>query len=79
MTKTWKDPAGAPMPTDKVKKLKGFAAMNPERRREIAKLGGAGVPADKRSFSTNRDLAATAGAKGGATSHGGGRKPASDD
>jgi len=47
------------------KKMRGFACMTPERRREIAKKGGASVPSDKRSFSKDRALAATAGRKGG--------------
>lgn len=55
---------------------RGFAAMSPERRREIARKGGASVPADKRSFSKDRDLAASAGKKGGSSSHGG--RPATD-
>lgn len=45
--------------------LRGFASMSPERQREIATKGGASVPADKRSFSQNRALAAEAGRKGG--------------
>ena len=45
--------------------LRGFAAMNPERRREIARKGGESVPKEKRSFSRNPDLAAEAGRKGG--------------
>lgn len=39
--------------------------MSPEKRREIARLGGSAVPAAKRSFSRDPDLAATAGKKGG--------------
>jgi len=54
---------------------RGFAAMDPERRREIAKRGGAAVPGEKRSFAQNRDLAANAGRKGGSASKGGGRRP----
>jgi len=54
---------------------RGFAAMDPERRREIARRGGASVPSEKRSFAQNRDLAANAGRKGGAASRGGGRRP----
>ncbi len=54
---------------------RGFAAMDPERRREIARRGGASVPSEKRSFAQNRDLAANAGRKGGTASKGGGRKP----
>jgi general stress protein YciG len=52
---------------------RGFAAMDVERRREIARKGGASVPDEKRSFSQDRDLAASAGRKGGEASHGGGR------
>ncbi|MBV8685011.1 MAG: general stress protein [Caulobacteraceae bacterium] len=55
---------------------RGFAAMDPDRRREIARRGGASVPSEKRSFAQNRDLAADAGRKGGTASRGGGRKPA---
>jgi len=55
------------------KSRRGFAAMSPEKRREIAAKGGASVPVEKRSFSINRDLAATAGSKGGSVSRGGGR------
>jgi len=55
---------------------RGFAAMDPERRREIARRGGASVPSEKRSFAKNRDLAADAGRKGGSASRGGGRRPA---
>lgn len=65
------------MPVDEMPRsvLRGFAALDPERRREIARRGGASVPNDKRSFAQNRDLAANAGRKGGAASRGGGRKP----
>lgn len=45
--------------------MRGFASLSPERRAEIARKGGASVPADKRSFSQNRDLASVAGRKGG--------------
>jgi len=57
---------------------RGFAAMDKDRQREIARKGGASVPDDKRSFSQNRDLAASAGRKGGEASHGGGRRRASE-
>jgi general stress protein YciG len=53
---------------------RGFAAMDKDRQREIARKGGASVPDDKRSFSQDRDLAASAGRKGGEASHGGGRR-----
>jgi general stress protein YciG len=47
------------------KSNRGFASMSPERQREIAAKGGKSVPAAKRSFSKNADLAAAAGRKGG--------------
>jgi general stress protein YciG len=47
--------------------------MSPERRLEIARKGGASVPGEKRSFAKDRELAATAGRKGGEASRGGGR------
>jgi len=56
---------------------RGFAAMDKTRQREIARKGGASVPDEKRSFSQDRDLAASAGRKGGEASHGGGRRRAS--
>jgi uncharacterized protein len=40
--------------------------MDPERRREIARLGGAAVPLEKRTFSRRKDVASAAGTKGGA-------------
>ena len=50
---------------EKPKALRGFAAMSPERRKEIARLGGASIPPEKRAFSKNRDLASNAGRAGG--------------
>lgn len=47
------------------KSRRGFASLSPDKRREIASLGGKAVPAEKRSFSQNRELAAKAGHKGG--------------
>jgi len=47
------------------KKPKGFAAMDLEKRRSISSLGGKSVPADKRSFSRDPELAMRAGEKGG--------------
>lgn len=60
------------------KKRRGFAAMDPEKRREIARKGGAAVPADKRSFATQEGLAARAGSKGGEASRRPSKAPASD-
>jgi len=58
------------------KQRRGFACMDPERRREIARKGGASVRPDNRSFSRDRDLASAAGRKGGEASRGGGRTAA---
>ena len=44
---------------------RGFASMDPEKQKEIAKKGGESVPAEERSFSKDRDLASEAGKKGG--------------
>lgn len=49
----------------KPKSRRGFASMDPERQRAIARKGGASVPAGKRSFSQDRDLAIEAGRRGG--------------
>lgn len=49
------------------KSKKGFASMSPEKQREIARKGGAAVPAEKRSFSKNAELASAAGKIGGAS------------
>ena len=53
---------------------RGFASMDPEKQREIASKGGQSVPAEKRSFSQDRELASEAGRKGGQAS-GGTRSP----
>jgi general stress protein YciG len=42
--------------------------MGEERQREIASKGGRSVPAEKRSFSQDRELASEAGRKGGQSS-----------
>ena len=44
---------------------RGFAAMDQEKQRAIARKGGESVPAGQRSFSRNHQLAADAGRKGG--------------
>ena len=51
---------------------RGFASMSAEKQREIASKGGKSVPAGKRSFFQNRDLAAEAGRRGGKVSRPGG-------
>ncbi|MGA7386056.1 MAG: general stress protein [Methylocella sp.] len=48
---------------------RGFASMDVEKQREIARKGGRSVPDEKRSFSQNRQLASEAGRKGGRSSH----------
>lgn len=53
------------------KSKRGFAAMDPAKQRAIAALGGAAVPASKRSFTTKPGLAKSAGTKGGIASQGG--------
>jgi general stress protein YciG len=47
------------------KSNRGFASMDPEKQRAIARKGGQNVPDEKRSFSQNPELAAKAGRKGG--------------
>ena len=54
--------------TDLTVKRRGFAAMSPERRKEIASRGGRNVPPEKRQFFVNRELALHAGRKGGESS-----------
>jgi len=56
--------------TKKRKAKRGFAAMTPERRREIARKGGQSVKPENRAFAQNRELAADAGRKGGSQSPG---------
>ena len=49
---------------------RGFAGMDDDRQRDIASKGGQSVPAEKRSFSQDHELAAEAGKRGGESSHG---------
>ena len=51
--------------TATTKQKRGFAAMTPERQREIASMGGRALKPEQRSFSRNLELAASAGRKGG--------------
>lgn len=44
---------------------RGFASMTPEKRRQIASMGGKAVKKENRSFSKDRKLAVEAGRKGG--------------
>jgi general stress protein YciG len=47
------------------KRPRGFAMLSPERRREVAFMGGKAVPDEKRSFFRSPQLAAQAGRVGG--------------
>jgi general stress protein YciG len=49
---------------------RGFASMDEDKQREIAKKGGESVPDEKRSFSQDSELASEAGRKGGQESGG---------
>lgn len=49
----------------KPKSARGFASMDPEKQREIARMGGRAVQAEQRSFARNKDLAREAGRRGG--------------
>lgn len=59
------------MEQQQTKARRGFAAMSPEKQREIARLGGLSIPPAKRSFSRDPSLAAAAGRKGGRNRHAG--------
>ena len=48
-----------------VASTRGFASMDADKRRAIARKGGESVPNEKRSFSQNPGLASQAGRKGG--------------
>lgn len=44
---------------------RGFASMTPEKRREIARMGGKAGKPENRTFAKSQDLAKRAGTKGG--------------
>lgn len=46
---------------------RGFAGMDPDRRRELARKGGRACPNEKRPFAADHDLAVAAAQKGGAS------------
>lgn len=54
---------------------RGFAAMSPDRLRELAAKGGKSVPPGRRGFARDPAAAVEAGRKGGLKSRGGGRPP----
>jgi general stress protein YciG len=47
-------------------KRRGFASMSPEKRRQMASMGGKAVPKEKRAYARDPDLASRSGKKGGA-------------
>ena len=47
------------------KKMKGFALLTPERRAQIASMGGKAVPPEKRTYSIDKSKAVESGIKGG--------------
>jgi len=51
--------------TTPIKRLRGFAAMDPALQREIAGRGGRAVSPENRTFTRDPKLAARAGAIGG--------------
>lgn len=55
---------------EEVKRRKGFSALTPERRREIASMGGKAVKPENRQYSKNPELAKQSGKKGGKLSSG---------
>lgn len=62
--------------TDKPKSKRGFASMDADLRREIARKGGAATPPEKRSFSRDRELAKAAASLGARVKN---RKGKTDD
>lgn len=58
---------------------RGFASMDEDKQRKIARKGGESVPDEKRSFSQDRELAAEAGRKGGEARGSSGSGSRSDD
>lgn len=51
------------------KKKRGFAAISPERQREIASMGGRAVRPENRAYSRDPDLARRSAQKGGNAPH----------
>ena len=58
------------MPEERNTSNRGFASMDEDKQREIARKGGESVPDEKRSFSQDHELASEAGRKGGQSSGG---------
>jgi general stress protein YciG len=47
------------------RKPRGFAAMTPERRAEVSRMGGKSVAPEARAYAKDPELAARAGRAGG--------------
>jgi general stress protein YciG len=60
ISKVHKSRSMAKTPDIRPKARRGFAAMSPELQRKLSAKGGVAVPAKKRSFSQDRDLAVRA-------------------
>ena len=58
--------------SDETPKLRGFAKLSPERRREIARKGGLSVEPQERALSRCPNLASRAGRLGGEVKRSGG-------
>lgn len=59
------DPVADPARTPRKKQRRGFAAMSPEKQREIASLGGKAAHAKGTAHEFSPEEARTAGRKGG--------------
>lgn len=57
--------------TDEIKKKRGFAAMSPEKQRELASRGGKAAHRLGKGHKWTKDEAREAGKRGGAASRGG--------
>ncbi|MGB9619973.1 MAG: KGG domain-containing protein [Armatimonadota bacterium] len=55
-------------------RLRGFASMDPEKQRDIARMGGRAAHARGTAHKWTGEEARVAGRKGGEASHGGGRR-----
>ncbi|NLN77600.1 MAG: general stress protein [Armatimonadetes bacterium] len=59
-------------------RLRGFASMDPEKQREIARKGGRAAHKKGTAHQWTSEEARIAGRKGGEASHGGGRRKKSE-
>lgn len=54
----------------RIPQRRGFAAMSPDRHKQISAKGGKAVPAGKRTYARDRDIAAASGRQARANSVG---------